>query len=89
MRLFEAILDANRRAVAGDTSAGVRVADFTDELPVIAKKDEPPPNANPLAPAGSYKPKTRFSQVKPLPPVAERAKPMIRPTPVLTNPAPK
>jgi len=36
MRLFEAILDANRRAVAGDTSAGVRVADFTDELPVIA-----------------------------------------------------
>ena len=41
-----------------------------DELPVIAKKDEPPPNANPLAPAGSYKPKTSFSQVKPLPPVA-------------------
>jgi len=36
MRLFEAIFDANRRAVAGDASAGVRVADFADELPVIA-----------------------------------------------------
>jgi carbonic anhydrase len=36
MRLFEAILDANHRAVAGDRSAGVRVADFPAELPVIA-----------------------------------------------------
>jgi carbonic anhydrase len=36
MRLFEAIIDANHRAVAGDTSAGVRVADFENELPVIA-----------------------------------------------------
>jgi carbonic anhydrase len=36
MRLFEAIVDANHRAVAGDPSAGVRPADFTDELPVIA-----------------------------------------------------
>src|SRR5271170_5751514 len=36
MRLFEAIFDANRRALAGDASAGVHVADFADELPVIA-----------------------------------------------------
>jgi len=36
MRLFDAILDANHRAIAGDTSAGVRVADFPDELPVVA-----------------------------------------------------
>ena len=36
MRLFEAILDANHRAVAGDSSAGLHPADFADELPVIA-----------------------------------------------------
>jgi carbonic anhydrase len=36
MRLFEAILDANHRAVAGDNSAGVHVAEFAGELPVIA-----------------------------------------------------
>jgi len=36
MRLFDAILDANHRAIAGDSSAGVRVADFPDELPVVA-----------------------------------------------------
>jgi carbonic anhydrase len=36
MRLFEAIVDANHRAVAGDTTAGLHPADFADELPVIA-----------------------------------------------------
>src|SRR5450631_4086080 len=36
MRLFESIIDANHRAVAGDDSAGLHPADFTDELPVIA-----------------------------------------------------
>jgi carbonic anhydrase len=36
MRLFEAIVDANHRAVAGDTEAGLHPADFADELPVIA-----------------------------------------------------
>ncbi len=36
MRLFEAIIDANHRAVAGDATAGVRVTDFENELPVIA-----------------------------------------------------
>ena len=36
MRLFEAIVDANHRAIAGDEKAGVRVADFENELPVTA-----------------------------------------------------
>ncbi len=36
MRLFEAILDANRRAVSGDLSAGIHVADYTAELPIVA-----------------------------------------------------
>jgi carbonic anhydrase len=36
MRLFEAIIDANHRAVAGDASASLHPADFADELPVIA-----------------------------------------------------
>ncbi|MFZ1073409.1 MAG: carbonic anhydrase, partial [Verrucomicrobiia bacterium] len=35
MRLFEAIIDANHRAVAGDPEAGLHPADFADELPVI------------------------------------------------------
>ncbi len=36
MRLFEAIVEANHRAVAGDPNAGVRPADFENELPIIA-----------------------------------------------------
>ncbi len=36
MRLFEAIVDANHRAIAGDANAGLHPADFADELPVIA-----------------------------------------------------
>ena len=36
MRLFEAIIDANHRAVAGDASAGLRPAEFADHLPIIA-----------------------------------------------------
>lgn len=36
MRLFEAILEANHRAAAGDASAGLRPADFAGELPVAA-----------------------------------------------------
>lgn len=36
MRLFEAIVDANHRAVEGDKEAGLHPADFADELPVIA-----------------------------------------------------
>jgi len=36
MRLFEAIIDANHRAVAGDQKAGLHPADFQSELPVVA-----------------------------------------------------
>src|SRR5436190_5919750 len=36
MRLFDAILDANRRAANGDAAAGIRPADFPDEMPLIA-----------------------------------------------------
>ena len=36
MRLFEAIVEANHQALAGDPKAGVHVGDFADELPLIA-----------------------------------------------------
>jgi carbonic anhydrase len=36
MCLFEAIIDANHRAVAGDNSAGLHPAEFADALPVVA-----------------------------------------------------
>src|SRR5437899_10961194 len=36
MRLFEAIIDANHRALAGDENAGLHPADFEDELPIAA-----------------------------------------------------
>jgi carbonic anhydrase len=36
MKLFESIIDANHRAVAGDASAGLHPADFADSLPVVA-----------------------------------------------------
>jgi len=36
MRLFEAIIDLNHRAVAGDASAGLHPAEFAEALPVIA-----------------------------------------------------
>jgi carbonic anhydrase len=36
MRLFEAIVEANHRAVAGDTNAGVHPAEFENELPLVA-----------------------------------------------------
>src|SRR5512140_1981844 len=36
MRLFEAILDANHRALAGDPGAGLHPAEFQEELPIVA-----------------------------------------------------
>src|SRR5262245_12849745 len=36
MRLFEAIIDANHRAVAGDQSAAIHPSQFEDELPIVA-----------------------------------------------------
>ena len=49
MRLFEAILDANHRALAGDQTAGLRPAEFADSLPVIALTCVDP-RLNPLLP---------------------------------------
>jgi carbonic anhydrase len=36
MRLFDAIISANRRALNGDQSAGIHLADYAGELPVVA-----------------------------------------------------
>ena len=36
MRLFEAILEANHRALAGDSRAGLHPSDYPDALPVVA-----------------------------------------------------
>jgi carbonic anhydrase len=36
MRLLEAIIEANHRAAAGDSNAGLRPAEFTDSLPIVA-----------------------------------------------------
>ena len=36
MKLLEAIVDANHRALDGDSKAGLHLGDFTDELPLIA-----------------------------------------------------
>jgi carbonic anhydrase len=36
MRLLEAIVEANHRAVAGDTNAGLHPTEFADELPLVA-----------------------------------------------------
>ncbi len=36
MRLLEAIIDANHRALAGDSKAGLHVAEYAHELPLIA-----------------------------------------------------
>jgi carbonic anhydrase len=36
MRLLEAIIDANHRALAGDANAGLHPADFESELPIVA-----------------------------------------------------
>ncbi len=36
MRLFEAILEANNRAIAGDTSASLRQSEYADSLPIAA-----------------------------------------------------
>ncbi len=35
MRLFESIIDANHRALNGDTEAGIQPGDYLDELPLI------------------------------------------------------
>jgi carbonic anhydrase len=49
MRLFEAIVEANHRALAGDQSASLRPAEFTQALPVVALTCIDP-RLNPLMP---------------------------------------
>jgi carbonic anhydrase len=49
MRLFEAIIDANHRALAGDAQAGLHPADFADEFPIVALTCIDP-RLNPLLP---------------------------------------
>jgi len=49
MRLLEAIIDANHRAVAGDAKAGVHPDEFTEELPLVALTCIDP-RLNPLLP---------------------------------------
>jgi carbonic anhydrase len=49
MRLFEAIIDANHRALAGDAKAGLRPAEYESELPLIALTCIDP-RLNPLLP---------------------------------------
>lgn len=59
MRLFEAIIDANHRAVAGDAEAGLHPADFAEELPVIALTCIDP-RLNPLFPNALALPAEQF-----------------------------
>jgi carbonic anhydrase len=59
VRLFEAILEANHRAVAGDDHAGLHPADFADELPVAALTCIDP-RLNPLFPGALGLPAESF-----------------------------
>jgi carbonic anhydrase len=59
MRLFEAIVDANHRAIAGDATAGLHPADFESELPVIALTCIDP-RLNPLFPNALALPAEKF-----------------------------
>src|SRR5712691_4109617 len=59
MRLFQAIIDANHRALAGDQHAGLHPAEFADELPIIALTCIDP-RLNPLMPAVLGVPEDQF-----------------------------
>jgi carbonic anhydrase len=59
MRLFEAIIDANHRAIAGDANAGLHPADFEAALPVVALTCIDP-RLNPLFPNALALPDEQF-----------------------------
>ncbi len=59
MRLFEAIVDANHRATAGDKTAGLHVEEFADALPIIALTCIDP-RLNPLMPEVLGVPESKF-----------------------------
>lgn len=63
MRLFEAILEANHRAVAGDKDAGLHPDDFAAELPVVALTCIDP-RLNPLLPAVLGVPAEQFISLR-------------------------
>lgn len=63
MRLFEAIIEANNRAVAGDKEAGLRPADFANELPIVALTCIDP-RLNPLLPAVLGIPQDQFISLR-------------------------
>ncbi len=59
MRLFEDIIDANHRALAGDASAGLHPAEFAESLPLAALTCIDP-RLNPLFPEVLGLPKEKF-----------------------------
>jgi carbonic anhydrase len=59
MRLMEAIVDANQRAVRGDADAGLHVADFAGALPLVALTCIDP-RLNPLLPGALGLPEEQF-----------------------------
>ncbi|MEI7729836.1 MAG: carbonic anhydrase [Verrucomicrobiota bacterium] len=59
MRLFEAIVEANHRAVGGDNSASIKPGDFPDSLPVVALTCIDP-RLNPLIPEVLGIPEEKF-----------------------------
>jgi carbonic anhydrase len=59
MRLFEAIVDANHRALAGDETAGLHPSEFADSLPIVALTCIDP-RLNPLMPEVLGVPEDKF-----------------------------
>src|SRR4030095_16323142 len=59
MRLLEAIIDANHRAVGGDTKAGLHPAEFAHDLPLVALTCIDP-RLNPLLPEVLGVPEDQF-----------------------------
>ncbi len=59
MRLFEAIIDANHRAINGDENAGVHPSEYESELPLVALTCIDV-RLNPLLPAVLGIPKDQF-----------------------------
>ncbi len=59
MRLLEAIVDANQRALAGDATAGLRPAEYQDQLPIVALTCIDP-RLNPLMPEVLGVPEDQF-----------------------------
>src|SRR5215470_16651001 len=59
MRLLEAVIDANHRALAGDEKAGLHPADFGDELPIVALTCIDP-RLNALMPGALGVPESQF-----------------------------